>query len=323
MERGQFDELDRQLAHALFIDGRASFSLLGKILGLSDQTIARRYTRLRGTQALRVYAHARTADTGERAWLLRIRCAPAATTPIAEALARREDTSWVSILSGSGEIVCNTQNYGDRDSAELFLSTLPRVRSIENVTAHRLLHKYTTEALSLVGKHGPLTPTQIAEIAAEAPIPTHSVSQTLTVTDHRLLTALASDGRQTYETLAAVLNSSATTIRRRVRELRESGLLRFAVEVDWRMFGLYCRAGLWMSVDPARLHAVGTELAEHPEVSGVAATTGPTNLAAGIIARDDADLYEYVSTRLAAIPGIKEIQSAPVVRMVKLDRHTL
>ncbi|ADJ50530.1 Lrp/AsnC family transcriptional regulator [Amycolatopsis mediterranei S699] len=37
MESGLLDELDRRLAHALQLDGRASFSTIASVLGVSDQ----------------------------------------------------------------------------------------------------------------------------------------------------------------------------------------------------------------------------------------------------------------------------------------------
>jgi DNA-binding Lrp family transcriptional regulator len=49
------DRLDRQLLHALQIDGRAPFRRLASVLGASEQTVARRYRRLwdiRGRGAL-------------------------------------------------------------------------------------------------------------------------------------------------------------------------------------------------------------------------------------------------------------------------------
>ena len=47
------DQLDIQLLHALQIDGRALFSLIADVLGVSHQTIARRYNRLRSAGMLR------------------------------------------------------------------------------------------------------------------------------------------------------------------------------------------------------------------------------------------------------------------------------
>ncbi|MFG1908252.1 Lrp/AsnC family transcriptional regulator [Kribbella sp. NPDC048928] len=51
-----FDELDRGLLHARHLDARAPFRRLGEVLGVSDQTVARRYARLRESGALRVTA---------------------------------------------------------------------------------------------------------------------------------------------------------------------------------------------------------------------------------------------------------------------------
>ena len=47
MRSDSFDPLDRQLVHALQLDPRAPFSRVAAVLGVSDQTVARRYSRLR------------------------------------------------------------------------------------------------------------------------------------------------------------------------------------------------------------------------------------------------------------------------------------
>ncbi|MFE2582612.1 AsnC family protein, partial [Streptomyces sp. NPDC059378] len=48
------DDIDRGLIHALHIDGRAPFSVIADVLGVSGQTISRRYRRLCADAALRV-----------------------------------------------------------------------------------------------------------------------------------------------------------------------------------------------------------------------------------------------------------------------------
>lgn len=47
------DDLDRALIHALHLDGRAPFSRIAGVLGVSAQTVARRYLRLRTEAGLR------------------------------------------------------------------------------------------------------------------------------------------------------------------------------------------------------------------------------------------------------------------------------
>jgi DNA-binding Lrp family transcriptional regulator len=48
------DDIDRGLIHALHVDARAPFSRIGGVLGVSTQTVARRYQRLRAEAGLRV-----------------------------------------------------------------------------------------------------------------------------------------------------------------------------------------------------------------------------------------------------------------------------
>jgi hypothetical protein len=43
---------------------------------------------------------------GQSDWLVRLQCVPDAAAAAAEALARRDDTSWVQLTSGGTEIVC-------------------------------------------------------------------------------------------------------------------------------------------------------------------------------------------------------------------------
>jgi DNA-binding Lrp family transcriptional regulator len=74
---------------------------------------------------------------------------------------------------------------------------------------------------------------------------------------------------------------------------------------------------LWASVEPAHLETIGRAMAEHAEVPFVAATTGPTNLMATVVCRDIASLYSYVTHRLARLPGVTAVETAPLIRVVK------
>ena len=53
LESAVLDHLDRQIVRALQIDPRAPFSRIAEVLGVSEQTVARRYRRLRGDGYLR------------------------------------------------------------------------------------------------------------------------------------------------------------------------------------------------------------------------------------------------------------------------------
>jgi hypothetical protein len=72
-----------------------------------------------------------------------------------------------------------------------------------------------------------------------------------------------------------------------------------------------------LSVAPAHLEEAGAALARHPEIAFAAATTGPTNLYASVVCADQRELYRYLTTRVAALPAITHVETAPVIRTVK------
>src|ERR1700761_7229949 len=123
METITVDDLDRQLAQCLGVDGRAPFSAIAEVLGVSDQTVARRYRRLRSTGALRVVGLKYPKSPGYAIGSLRLRCAPGSGEAIAAALARRADTAWVQLLSGDTEVLCSLRGEGS-DGTEAPLTRL-------------------------------------------------------------------------------------------------------------------------------------------------------------------------------------------------------
>ncbi|MET9364091.1 Lrp/AsnC family transcriptional regulator [Streptomyces sp. NPDC006632] len=311
-----YDDLDRRLVHALQIDGRAPFSTIAEALGVSDRTVARRYARLRATGAVRVLGGIAPVVLGTVPWLLRVRCAPAASLAVAEALARRPDTSWVSLSSGGTELTAVVRTENDADSEALLLAKLPRTPRVEGVTAHCVLHAFYGGPDSLIGKLGALDADAIERLTPPA-LPHREGPVRLSDGDRRLLAVLAIDGRAGFEELAGATGWSPTTVRRRMRELREHGLLYLDIDVDWRMFGVTTRTLLWLSVAPAHLEETGLALAEHPEVAFAAATTGRSNLYASVLCAGQRELYRYLTTRVAALPAITHLETAPVIKTLK------
>src|SRR4029078_11389295 len=137
------------------------------------------------------------------------------------------------------------------------------------------------------------------------------------VDETRVCTARARGGRASPPALAAAIHWHESTVRRRIDELRRSGLLYFELDISTRFLGPHQPALLCLSVEPARLEEVGNALAEHPEIPFAAATTGPTNLVASAVFRDTRHLYEYLTGELAALPGVSSVQTAPVIATFK------
>ncbi len=345
------DAVDRQIIHILSIEPRASFRIIADVTGISDQTAARRYRRLCESAGLRVLGIPEGSRLGWTDWFVRLQTTPGGADSIAEALARRPDTRWVHLASGGTEIICTLQARTEEQRDALFLRGLPGSRRVVQISAHSILHNFTpgpwreaTRALSpaqlalLAGGTTPQTPPIMGGLPApHAPRGPRGGREgrggrggregrgpegrgggaSLAAEDEPLLAELARDGRASNAAIATAIHWHESTVRRRIDELRRSGLLYFEVDLDNRVQGLNAHALLWLSVEPARLEEAGRALAAHPEIPFAAATTGPANLVASAVLRDTQHLYEYLTGELAALPGVTSVETAPIIRTLK------
>ncbi|WP_284740743.1 Lrp/AsnC family transcriptional regulator [Amycolatopsis sp. RTGN1] len=312
-DSAEFDALDRKILHALQVDGRAPVQRVADVLGVSAQTVHRRYGRLRVAAGLRVTGQLRPEAVGEEEWLLRIRCAPDRTGTIARALARHSETSWVHIASGGTEIMCVARS--GAVTGPTLLQALPNTPRVQEISAHCLLHTYYGGELSIVTKTGPLDDDQVAALRPGPHAATGTA--TLTATDHALAAVLARDGRAGYPELARAAGCSVSTAQRRLTELRRHGVLYFDLDHDPRVLGRTKLAMLWLGVGPAAQDEAGRALAAHPEVSFAASTTGPANLYAAVNCPNNAALHRYLTGPVAGLPGLTSVETAPITETVK------
>ncbi|MER7046983.1 Lrp/AsnC family transcriptional regulator [Streptomyces jumonjinensis] len=309
MDSGTLDDLDQRLLHALQLDGRAPLSRVARRLETSERTVARRYRRLR-MLGLRIVGQPVPARFGLVRWLLRLTCTPDAAGAVADSLARRPDTSWVTLASGGTELYCalSTRTAGERNA--LLLRKLARTPQVLSVSAHCMMRIF-------VGATGTWHATRFRTAlpgadsgALLAPLP-------LDATDRTLFTELARDGRATLPELGKATGRSPSSVQRRLERLRAEGALDLSVDFDPQLLGYHMTTQLWLNVTPAHLRTVGETLATHPDIAFAAATTGRSNLVASGVFRTPDDLYRYIDQRIGALPGIQSMETAPTLREVK------
>ncbi|MGK3202653.1 Lrp/AsnC family transcriptional regulator [Amycolatopsis sp. MEPSY49] len=312
METVMLDDVDRGLLHALQLDGRAPMRTLGEVLGVSENTVARRYQRLRTAGVLRITGAVSGGEAGYTTWTLRLRTTPDAGAAVADALADRPDVSWVHLLSGGTEISCTVHAPDTAGRDDLLPHKLPRANRVTAVSAHELLHTFALPD-GWSGLHC-LSPGQIDRLRPPKP---DCAGLPPEPEDQPLLDALALDGRASYTALAKATGWSDSTVRRRMDVLRRHGTLTYHLDVSPARLGFRSETRLWLTVSPANLAEAGAALASHPETSFAVATTGTTNLTAMVNCRDGGDLYRYLTDRVAGIHGVQTLESAPVNRTVK------
>ncbi|MGW1771102.1 Lrp/AsnC family transcriptional regulator [Streptomyces sp. NPDC002104] len=311
----ELDALDRSLIQALTLDGRAPFSRLAEVLEVSDQTVVRRYRRLRTTGLVRVVGLPLGSRVGLFESWLRIQCAPDAALPVAEALARRPDIAWVNLTSGGTEIHCMTRARTRKDRDSLLLEKLPGTRRVTGISAHTILRKFFGGPDSWAGMDL-LRPDQIAALE-RPPVEPGPQRYVLDEAELTLLAVLGRDGRAGYPELARGSGLSESTARRRLERLRDLGAIFFDVEFAPSLLGYEAEATLVLTVPPARLAQVGADLAGHSEVAFAAAVTGSASLMAVVVCRDTDELYTYLTERIAAVDGVGQVEVIPVLRSIK------
>jgi len=315
------DALDRRIMSALQFDGRASFRRIAKALGSSEQTVARRYRRLHEAGVLRVVVLPDPRASRENLFI-RIRTTPGAAEPIGTALARRPDVSWVTLAAAGTEVMCALRADDPRDRDDLVLKNLPRLNQVTDVSTASLLHVFAGTGLQeWQGFGASLSEQEIAALGArwrrDVPVRLTADEPGLTPDDEALLGPLAADGRISYAALAAATGRNESAVARRVEALLERGLLFVDVEVAHALIGFRASATLWLTVAPADIQRVGSEIALHPEVGFVGAVSGTASLVVAVTCPDTADLYRYITQRLAPITAIRQHEVTVTVRHLK------
>ncbi|MEA5365848.1 Lrp/AsnC family transcriptional regulator [Amycolatopsis sp., V23-08] len=314
---------DVRLLRALQVAPRASFASIAGVLGVTEAAVGRRYRRLRADGVVRVAGIVDPGALGQSKWLVRLRCRPGSGAAIADALAKREDVSWVALSAAGSEVTCAVRSRTQDERDDLLGRQLPRTAAVLDINAAAMLRQFIGgRGHYWAALRGTLTPEQEAALGSdgapftEAPVvarePVH-----LTPEDEQLLAVLAEDGRASLVDLAAAADLTPGRASRRLQTLLERRVVHIDVEIAATALGYHARANLWLRVHPSAIKSVGRALAQLPEVAFAAALSGPHNLHAVAAFRDLDELFEFTSDQVGSLPGLQSMEVSPLLRHVK------
>ncbi|OBI23234.1 hypothetical protein A5714_05175 [Mycobacterium sp. E2462] len=135
------EPLDDQIVHALQVSPRESFRRIADVLSAPEQTVARRYRKLRRDGVLRVVGVVNPLVYGECQWVVRLHAKPDDLPRLAEALIRRPEVTHANVLSGWTELVCVVRA-PLAESSDGLLQRLPRTSSVLRMDADLVLHAF-------------------------------------------------------------------------------------------------------------------------------------------------------------------------------------
>ncbi|WP_233273613.1 Lrp/AsnC family transcriptional regulator [Streptomyces broussonetiae] len=314
---------DVRLIRALQVAPRASFASIADALGLAEGAVTRRYRRLRAEGVIRVAGVVDPGALGQSRWLVRLRCRPGSVPAIADALAKRDDVSWVALGAAGSEITCAVRSRTREQREDLLGQRLPRTAAVIDIHASAVLRQFVGgRGHYWAALRGTLTPQQEAMLGSEgspfteSPVVPRDPVQ-LTAEDEKMLDVLAADGRASLVDLGAAADLTPGRVSRRLHVLLRRRVVHVDVEIAPAALGYHARALLWLRVHPAAVKSVGRTLAQEPAIAFAAAVSGPCNLHAVAHCRDLNELFEFTSDRIGSMSGVQSMEISPVLQQIK------
>ncbi|WP_329557981.1 Lrp/AsnC family transcriptional regulator [Streptomyces uncialis] len=275
--RTAFSEVDLALVDALQSSPRATWSQLGRVLGIDATTVARHWERLHtlGLAWITAYEapHAATVAYVE------VRCRPGSFEQVSRTLARMP---WIFSVDETA------------DDFDLFLSVAaPDLHSLGTAVHGTIgglpgVHSTRTRLGITVFGEGSDWRTRAIDSAARAQLPesrttvrdTYSshMRTRLTQQDHDLRAALGLDGRLSYKALGEAAGLSEHTARRRLLQMLRDRDLTLRCDIAHPLAGYRAMVIYRARVPHQHLEQTGIGLAHMEQVRLAVSVSGPRNL---------------------------------------------
>ncbi len=136
--------------------------------------------------------------------------------------------------------------------------------------------------------------------------------------DRKILQILTQNGRTSYVDIGKELGLSRVSVRERVNQLIEGGVIeRFSVVINSEKVGKTVSAFFEVDCEPAYLVEVAEKLVDLPTVASCYQMTGPSTLHMHVLVDDFSALENFVNNELYALEGITRVESHILLRRFK------
>ncbi|WP_010677165.1 Lrp/AsnC family transcriptional regulator [Bacillus timonensis] len=137
-------------------------------------------------------------------------------------------------------------------------------------------------------------------------------------TDKKILELLTINARMSYVDIGKELGLSRVSIRERVNQLIEKGVIeKFSVVINSEKVGKGVSAFFEVDCEPASLVRVAETLANNPSVASCYQMTGPSTLHMHVLVEDFAKLEKFINEELYSLDGITRVESHILLRRFK------
>jgi Lrp/AsnC family transcriptional regulator, regulator for asnA, asnC and gidA len=137
--------------------------------------------------------------------------------------------------------------------------------------------------------------------------------------DAKLIRELQVDGRLPNTDLARRLQVAEATVRNRIQKLVRSKVIQFGAWADPLKIGYQHYAVVEIQVRLPEVDRAARRLAQLPEIFFLGICTGSYDIIAAGVFRSNEHMHEFLTKRLARVPGIQRTVTASIVRIVKRE----
>jgi Lrp/AsnC family transcriptional regulator for asnA, asnC and gidA len=137
--------------------------------------------------------------------------------------------------------------------------------------------------------------------------------------DRAIIRILQKNGRTNNTDIARDLDVTETTIRKRIAQLLEDGMINVVAVPTPKAVGSSTSAIIGLSVALHSIHQVSDRLRKCPEVRYVGMSAGRYDLMVEVFASDQEHLLEFLTDRLGSMDGITDVETSVILKVVKFS----
>ena len=136
-------------------------------------------------------------------------------------------------------------------------------------------------------------------------------------TNIKLVEELQEDGRQSNRMLAKKLGISEGTVRKRIRDLRSSDLVRITAVPNLQELGFDFVCVMGLQIRLAQIEQISEQLARSPNVYYLSNVTGRYDLIAILLFHKARELDDFVAKTISAMPAVLGTETFVCMNIIK------
>ncbi|MCP4603290.1 MAG: Lrp/AsnC family transcriptional regulator [Proteobacteria bacterium] len=298
------DRIDLTILRELEIDAGQTTKSLAAKLGMNRITVGKRMNNLVTRRIAKPTAIVDPRILGYRVRAnMVLNTSPKSIDAVAEELASFEFVQHVIITAGRYDIIVWALFRDNDDLSRFATGQVAQIRGLKNLET----------LINLAIPKASFAFLSDDNVSMEVKRPSRDLDEF----ELRLIKVIRNDPCATYSELASKLDTSPTTVRRRVQKLQDERAIKYAYLLNPFALGKHTWATIALNVDPGMVHSVAEKLVSYNNLRNVVVIAGRYDLLVWGVFSDADDLSDFVRNELSNIQGLRNIETMINLRLVK------